>query len=658
MTKHLLFLIILISIIAGCTKEVRQKSRTDYPNQINYQFTPNAVRPEGRVGPASMADLGAWHGLYIPDEDKPIMGVTGPYLLGEFAMVGPYLTKFSVDVDDESHDLYNYSANSYPGMLIVEAQSDKLNILSETVFLSSRSHMNLIRVTNTTDHELNITPGWEGKVFSQFNIKTDNDEVMIGTDNGLVAISFPDSREFSINNRSDTSYYSRGQLPVEIIPGQTLEFASVVTYMPNDESFSNERPVIEEAFLDPASVTDANQARWNGYLTSIIRDDIPGYDHVPVKSLQTLITNWKSPTGDLGYQGLVPSMAVSYFYGFWAWDSWKHAVALVQFDSEQAKDQIRTMFDYTDSLGMVADVVYPDHERNNWRNTKPPLATWAVNEVYKQTDDLDFVKELLPELEAYHQWWYKYRDFNNNGLCEYGSTDGTLVAAKWESGMDNAVRFDDSEMIEFLPYAHSMNQESVDLNAYLFKEKNLLARLYNEVGNDQMAQEHTARANELKSMINNTFFCEEENYYFDVNTDTGEHIAIAGPEGWTPLWCGAATPEIAGRVAEVMLDPKRFNTHIPFPTLDASHPEFTYDGYWRGPIWLDQVYFGISALRRNEFQKQADELTFKVFDNLGGLQGDQPIYENYDPLTGEPLRAPNFSWSAAHLLMMYGELYK
>lgn len=33
-------------------------------------------------------------------------------------------------------------------------------------------------------------------------------------------------------------------------------------------------------------------------------------------------------------------------------------------------------------------------------------------------------------------------------MCEYGSTDGTLEAAAWESGMDNAIRFDDAKMLK------------------------------------------------------------------------------------------------------------------------------------------------------------------------------------------------------------------
>ena len=40
------------------------------------------------------------------------------------------------------------------------------------------------------------------------------------------------------------------------------------------------------------------------------------------------------------------------------------------------------------------------------------------------------------------------RDHNRNGMCEYGATDGTLEAAAWESGMDNAIRFDGAVMLK------------------------------------------------------------------------------------------------------------------------------------------------------------------------------------------------------------------
>ena len=69
---------------------------------------------------------------------------------------------------------------------------------------------------------------------------------------------------------------------------------------------------------------------------------------------------------------------MGYFVGMWAWDSWKHAVALSRIEPQLAKNQVRTMFDYQMEDGMVIDCIYSDKKENNYRDSKPPLAAWAV----------------------------------------------------------------------------------------------------------------------------------------------------------------------------------------------------------------------------------------------------------------------------------------
>jgi len=43
----------------------------------------------------------------------------------------------------------------------------------------------------------------------------------------------------------------------------------------------------------------------------------------------------------------------------------------------------------------------------------------------------------------------------------------------------------------------------------------------------------------------------------------------------------------------------------------------------------------------------------KLLKSAEGLAGDGPIRENYNPETGAVQGATNFSWSAAHLYMLY-----
>jgi len=303
---------------------------------------------------------------------------------------------------------------------------------------------------------------------------------------------------------------------------------------------------------------------------------------------------------------------------------------------------------------MVADCVYFDPKENNWRDTKAPLAAWAVLEIYKRTQDLDFVGEMYPKLVKYHKWWYQYRDHDQNGLCEYGSTDGTIIAAKWESGMDNAVRFDDAKMLKNNDHGWSMDQESVDLNAYLFAEKEQLADLAELLGKSEEANEFDSQAKKLKERIAKEFYDETRGFFYDRAVKTGELLTVQqGPEGWIPLYTKIANQEQAKGVKSLLTDPTKFATKVPFPTLVADHKKFNpLKGYWRGPVWLDQAYFGIQALKNYGYNTEADRLSLKLLQNAKGLLQDAPIRENYHPITGEGLNANHFSWSAAHYLLL------
>ena len=75
--------------------------------------------------------------------------------------------------------------------------------------------------------------------------------------------------------------------------------------------------------------------------------------------------------------------------------------------------------------------------------------------------------------------------------------------------------------------------------------------------------------------------------------------------------------------------------------------------YWRGRVWLDQVYFGLVALENYGYKKEANLLLNKLINNAENLKGNGAIRENYNPETGQVQGATNFSWSAAHLLMLH-----
>ena len=56
------------------------------------------------------------------------------------------------------------------------------------------------------------------------------------------------------------------------------------------------------------------------------------------------------------------------------------------------------------------------------------------------------------------------------------------------------------------------------------------------------------------------------------------------------------------------------NTYLPFPTAAKDNPKYNPTKYWRGPVWLDQAYFGVIGLDNYGYKKEAQELTVKLLN--------------------------------------------
>lgn len=644
------WLVISVVFLGGCRYQAvnGSKDRNQFPDllKLNNSFT-------------FFADLGAWHAYSVPGKDG-IPGVfTGPYLLdsNKFCVSESLLRLIHLSGNDT---LFPPAPESikvtyYPGQVDQSYEVSGIEVNQVLEYADNRSALFGFTLINRTESPRSLNPFWEGTLAGNlvFIAHENRVEIPLRSDGKTLIIQpvDPNAGNFEII-REGKEYAYRLNEPVTLKPGVPVHYYFLQTYLIDSADQRQYQPVLP---VKPEEIFRSNLDRWNGYITRLMNSNSQWlkeekYRRVAVKAIMTLIVNWRSAVGDLLHDGITPS--VNLYDGFWAWDSWKHAAACALFDPELGKSNIRAMFDYQDEQGMIADCIFIGKSENNLRDTKPPLAAWAVDEIFKSTGDTAFLREMLPKLVKYHEWWHQFRDHDRNGLCEYGSTDGTLEAAAWESGMDNAVRYDSAKMVKNAGNAWSLDQESVDLNSFLYLEKIILARMMENL-KDERKDKLTAEAEQLKILINKYMYDPEAGFYFDIKLFDKSRIPLMGSEGWHPLWAGVASQEQASAVAAVMADPKKFNTFLPLPTFQADHPSFSPgNGYWRGPIWLDQVYFGIDGLRKYGFNEQADAMLIKTLNNAQGMLSDGPFYENYHPLTGEAIEIANFSWAAAHMLMM------
>lgn len=312
-------------------------------------------------------------------------------------------------------------------------------------------------------------------------------------------------------------------------------------------------------------------------------------------------------------------------------------------------------------------------------------------------------------------------DNYNTILNEVEYTDlhvGAQEAAGWESGMDNAARFGfiyDEQLQIYANKKHqgnlaaarkdwqvrfaenrdatsnellgfSMLQESVDQASYMYSDNfylaNMAERVSTNVEGKNRATEFRAGAEKIKNYINTCMFDDASGFYYDIrmvdkNGITTEYekngILCAGlplvergrgPEGWGPLFNAAATQEQADKVIQTMTNPNEFATSDKFqgqgvslPTASQTNPAYGKDIYWRGRVWLDQFYFGVKAMESYGYKPEAIQMAHQLFENAQGMASDGAIRENYNPETGAVQGASNFSWSAAHLYMLYREFF-
>ncbi len=385
----------------------------------------------------------------------------------------------------------------------------------------------------------------------------------------------------------------------------------------------------------------ANRSRWDACFQRAFagcdRLENPVSQVLLARSVTTLLWNLRGPRADLPHAGVIPSPFA--YRGYWAWDSWKHARALVHIDPQLAAEQMRLQFCRQGEDGMVADTTMADRNEDNWHNSKPPLAAWALESVTRLGGDEALRQELYPHCERLLSWWSKSRRMPGEQLYRAGGVDH--LTATWETGWDECFRFRGIELEAYRSW-QLLDLWQPDLNSYILNEHYAMAAMAPLVGADPAPW--LAEAEQLASAIRRALWNEARGCFCDVIASSGASTGVRSAASWLPLWAGAASPDQHQIGVETLLSSSHFGTEMPFPVIAVSERAFEPDGYWDGSVWADH-----SALAFAVLGDQADAARARMRDHLAQWVS---LYECYSPLDGRPARGarpavPQFSWTAA-----------
>lgn len=332
------------------------------------------------------------------------------------------------------------------------------------------------------------------------------------------------------------------------------------------------------------------------------------------------------------------SKKIPWAEGIWNWDSAFHAIGVLRWDTALAKEQILGFIPYQLENGMFVDVVRQDGEIESY-SSKPPIFAYAVAEIYRQDNDIEFVKSVYPKLVLNIKYWENERLWD--GMFHYGADLNRTPFSKldqyvrYESGWDNSVRWDKP----------CSDYWAIDLNCFMVMAYRSLAVLAEAMGKHEESEEYRKKEIMLTDNINNVLWNDNFKMYTDTDRFTREQSNVLTPASFMPLYMGIVSLDRAESMAEYAADRKKFFPGMPTVTYDD--PEYSQT-YWRGNTWLNVAYFATKGLKNYGFDEIADGIKEII---LGWVEKDgENIHENYDSTSGEGLYCPKFSWSSVFVI--------
>lgn len=416
---------------------------------------------------------------------------------------------------------------------------------------------------------------------------------------------------------------------------------------------------------------------------------------------------------DMG-EGWTRPTSISLYPHQWLWDSFFIAIGLRHYDVKRAMAEVRSPFRAQWKNGMVPHIIFSDAKGyhagpEKWRSSKtslnaprdiettgitqPPMAaeaTLRIGELLTPRERRKWYREMYPKILAWHEWFYRERDPDGDGLV--------VVVHSWETGMDNtppwmeivhkyampfwarlaaaagldkvlerfrkdtaAVPADERistvdlhavyshiRSLRRLKYdsvaimaKHRLQIDSLIINCILMRANEHLAAIAAELGEE--LPDIIQRAMERAPQALESLWDEETGQYYPRNHVTGELVKVSSVATFLSLYAQKLPKERVKALLKHLHNPETFGAEYPIPSAPLNSPYFKPHCYWQGPTWVNTNWMVADGLERNGQKREAHLLRQKTL----GMVAKGGMYEYFSPTDGSPAGAPSFSWTAA-----------
>lgn len=268
----------------------------------------------------------------------------------------------------------------------------------------------------------------------------------------------------------------------------------------------------------------------------------------------------------------------------------------------------------------------------------PPVWVVAADDYMQQTGDKSLAPKFLAAVTSQIGWFERERRAKPDGFLY-----SDIVTGKWESGVDEGVRFDGTG-----PGHEPASTACVDATAHVYQMYVYAAKWAKLTGQDPTP--FAQKAAHLRKFMQTKLWSERDSFFYDSwvldRAPDGPRSSWKGTltpgrahpfEGFWPMMVGAATPLQAHRViVEWLMRKDRFFTPHPVATVSADDPKFELR-MWRGPTWNSMTYWAARGVAGYGDKTDAHRLLEAALDDTAAqFARTGLIWEFYHPMGGHP----------------------
>ena len=235
-----------------------------------------------------------------------------------------------------------------------------------------------------------------------------------------------------------------------------------------------------------------------------------------------------------------------------------------------------------------------------------PLFVLLAAAYYERTADIEFLREIWPNILAALEWIDVYGDRDRDGFVEYArQTDHGLVQQGWKDSGDSVFHSDGRLAVGPIALC--------EVQAYVYAAKNGIASVAADMGHRDLADRLRVQAADLRAKFQSMFWSDELGMFALALDGEKKQCRVRSSNAGQCLFSGIATDAQYRSICDALLSPAFFSGWG-VRTLVTGERRYNPMSYHNGSMWPhDNALIAFGALRRSE-KELASRITSGLLD--------------------------------------------